>query len=107
MFNLSHDKINLTTVMNHFLTIKLRKMRNIQKIIPLGIHVQFIEVQNGIPPMENLVVFNSIINILILKYDNILEIYTIIYLISMIFHVPCYSSCYYLTLEFGKRRLVE
>lgn len=64
--------------MNHFLTIKLRKMRNIQKIIPLGIHVQFIEgVQNGIPPMENLVVFNSIINILILKYDNILEIYTI------------------------------
>lgn len=63
--------------MNHFLTINLKKMRNIQKIIPLGIHVQFIEgVQNGIPPMENLVVFNSIINILILKYDNILEIYT-------------------------------
>lgn len=47
--------------MNHFLTINLEKMRNIQKIIPLGIHVQFIEgVQNGIPPMENLVVFNSI-----------------------------------------------
>ena len=35
--------------MNHFLTIKLRKMRNIQKIIPLGIHFQFLEgIQNGI-----------------------------------------------------------
>ena len=61
-----------------------------------------------IPPMENLVVFNSIINILILKYDNILEIYiTGIPDKHKISHVSCYSLCYYLTPEFGKRRLVE
>lgn len=61
-----------------------------------------------IPPMENLVVFNSIINILILKYDNILEIYiTDIPDKHEISHVSCCSLCYYLTPEFGKRRLVE
>ena len=39
--------------------------------------LQFLEgVQNGISPIENLVAFSNTINVLIFKYDNLLEMYT-------------------------------